>query len=104
MNSLLLRLFAADTKVDTNSVGIPKVDLTQQTLGNVVSAVFVVVGSLAVLFVLVGAARYVAANGEPNKVSQAKNTILYAVVGVVVSALGFTIVQFVIGRITGTQV
>jgi hypothetical protein len=100
----LLHFFAANTQVDPNTIGVPKVDLTNETLGNVVSAVFVVIGSLAVLFVLVGAARYVTANGEPNKVTQAKNTILYAAVGVVVSALGFTIVQFVIGRLTGTQV
>lgn len=97
----LLRSFAVG-QVDPNAVGVPRVELTDNVVANVVSAIFVVVGSLAVFFLLVGAARYVTANGEQAKIAQAKNTILYAVVGVIISALGFTIVQFVVGRLTGT--
>ena len=97
----VLRLLAAD-KVDPNAVGIPKVELTNDVLANVMGGVFILVGALAVLFMLVGAARYVTSNGEQQKIAQAKNTILYAVVGIVVAVLGFTIVQFVIGRLTGT--
>jgi hypothetical protein len=63
--------------------------------------VFLAIGSIAIFFLLVGAARYVTANGEQSKIAQAKNTILYALVGVVVSSLGFTIVQFVIGKVNG---
>jgi hypothetical protein len=97
----LLRAFATG-QVTPEQVGVPRVELTNNVLGNAVSAVFVLIGSLAVLFMLVGAARYVTANGEPGKIAQAKNTLIYAVVGIVVSALGFTIVQFVVGRLTGT--
>lgn len=96
-----LHLFAAD-KVDPNAVGVPKVELTNSVLGNVMGGVFILIGALAVLFMLVGAARYVTSNGEQQKIAQAKNTILYAIVGIVVATLGFTIVQFVIGRLTGT--
>lgn len=96
-----LHLFAND-KVSPEQVGVPRVELTNNVVGDVVGSVFVLIGALAVLFMLVGAARYVTANGEPGKISQAKNTLIYAVVGIIVSALGFTIVQFVIGRLTGT--
>lgn len=97
----VLRAFAAG-QVSPEQVGVPRVELTDNVVGNVASSVFVLIGALAVLFMLVGAARYVTANGEPGKISQAKNTLIYAVVGIVVSALGFTIVQFVIGRLTGS--
>ena len=92
----------ANIQVSPDDLGVPQVAANDNTLAKILSAVFVIVGSLAVLFVLIGAARYVAANGEPARVTQAKNTILYAIVGVVVSALAFVVVQFVIGRLTGT--
>jgi hypothetical protein len=92
----------ANGQVTPEQIGVPRVELTNNVLGDVMSSVFVFVGALAVLFMLVGAARFVTANGEPGKISQAKNTLIYAVVGIIVSALGFTIVQFVIGRLTGT--
>jgi cytochrome c biogenesis protein CcdA len=103
MKDVLIR-FAVDTssKIDPNSIGVPKVDFTKNVLADVFSATLVFVGGMAVLFLLIGAARYVTANGEQAKVTQAKNTILYAIIGVFISSLGFTIVQFVAGRLTGT--
>lgn len=98
----LLQQFAADTKINPSDIGVPKVDLTENTLANVFSAVLVFIGAMAVLFLLIGAARYVTANGDAKQISQAKNTIIYALVGMVVSALAFVIVQFVLGRITGS--
>ena len=94
--------FAAVEKIDPSKIGIPRVELTNNTIGLVVSSVFILIGSLAVLFMLVGAVRYVTANGEQARITQAKNTILYAIIGLVVSTLGFTIVQFVVGKLTGT--
>ena len=88
--------------IDPSAVGIPKVDLNNNTLGLVMTSVFILIGALSVFFMLVGAVRYVTSNGEQQKISQSKNTILYALVGIVVSAMGFTIVQFIIGKLTGT--
>lgn len=90
------------TSVDPTSIGIPKVPLTDSVVANVLSTVFVVVGAMAVLFMLVGAARYVTSADDPAKVKQAKNTLIYAGIGLIIAALGFTIVQFIIGRLTGT--
>ena|SRR5688572_16924962 len=83
-------------------IGVPNVSADNNTVGQVMSATFILIGALAVLFMLVGAARYITSNGEQPRIAQAKNTILYAVVGIVVSLLGFVIVQFVIGTISGT--
>ncbi|HSE61931.1 MAG TPA: hypothetical protein VLA88_06625 [Candidatus Saccharimonadales bacterium] len=96
MHEVLSRL-----AITADNIGIPKVEANDTTIGQIVGSVFIAIGSIAVLFLLIGAARYMASNGEQNRITQAKNTILYAIVGIVISALGFTIVQFVIGRITG---
>ncbi|HSW80938.1 MAG TPA: hypothetical protein VLG40_00950 [Candidatus Saccharimonas sp.] len=90
------------TTVDPTTIGIPKVPLTDSTVASVLSTVFVVVGSMAVLFMLIGAARYITSADDPAKVKQAKNTLIYAAVGLIVAALGFTVVQFIIGRLTGS--
>jgi hypothetical protein len=87
--------------ISSKDIGIPKVDASDTALQQVVGSVFLAIGSIAVFFLLVGAARYVTANGEQQKISQAKNTILYALVGVALSATGFTIVQFIIGKVNG---
>ena len=79
---------------------IPKVDLTTNTIGQVLTAVFTLIGGLSVLFLLIGAVRYVSANGDPGQMTQAKNTIIYAVIGIVVSLSAFAIVQFVVGQLS----
>ena len=84
--------------IDATSLGLPKVTANDATLTNIVSAVFVFTGAWATLFIVIGAVRYAASAGDQGLINKAKDTILYAVIGLVVSVLAFTIVQFVIGR------
>lgn len=79
--------------------GIPQVQPTDAIAG-ALSAVFMLIGGLSVLFLLIGAVRYIASNGDQGMIQQAKNTILYAVVGIVVSLSAFAIVQFVVGTLS----
>jgi uncharacterized membrane-anchored protein len=79
---------------------IPKVNLNAATIGGILTAVFTLVGGLAVLILLVGSVRYVTSNGDQGQLTQAKNTILYAIVGIVVSLSAFAIVQFVVGQVS----
>ena len=53
------------------------------------------VGSISVLMVIYGGLRYVMSRGDASQIKVAKETILYAVVGVVVSVVAFAIVSFV---------
>lgn len=94
---MIERLFAAaQVPVDN----IPKVVVTSATIGSILSAVFILVGGLAVLFLLIGAVRYVTSGGDQSMVQQAKNTIMYAAIGIVVSLSAFAIVQFVVGTLS----
>lgn len=56
-----------------------------------------IVGAISVIMVIIGGLRYVISGGNNSNVTAAKNTILYAVVGLVVSIMAFAIVNFVIG-------
>jgi hypothetical protein len=91
----------ASVKVDPGSVGVPVVPLNNNALADILSIVFVAVGGIAVLFLLIGAVRYVTSAGDQNNIKQAKDTILYAVIGIVVSLSAFTIVQFTLGKLSG---
>lgn len=65
----------------------------------IVNIVFSLAGALALLFVVIGGVRYILSQGDPNAASQAKNTILYAVVGLVITVLAYAIVRFVVNNI-----
>lgn len=56
-----------------------------------------IVGAISVIMIIVGGLRYVISGGESSKITAAKNTILYAIVGIIVSILAFAAVNFVIG-------
>ncbi len=71
-----------------------------QTIAN---TLIFLVGAIAVLFLIIGGLRYVISNGDPKNVEAAKNTILYAIVGIVVAILSFAAVQFVISSLAGTN-
>jgi succinate dehydrogenase/fumarate reductase cytochrome b subunit len=94
----MLKLLAA-ISVDANSLGLPRVAANDATWGNIIGAVFVFTGAWATLFIVIGGVRYAASAGDQGLISKAKDTILYAIIGLVVSVLAFTIVQFVLGRI-----
>ena len=82
--------------------GIPQIQLGEATLQNALSATFVIIGALSVLFIVIGAARYATSAGDPSLTKQAKETIVYSVIGLVVSLSAFSVVQFVLGGVTGS--
>lgn len=57
-----------------------------------------VIGIIAVVMIMIGGVKYISSQGEASQISAAKNTILYAVIGLVVVAFSQIIVHFVIGR------
>lgn len=69
------------------------------TVQNVIDILFYVIGIIAVIMIIVGGIKYTTSNGDSTALTSAKNTILYAVVGLVVALMAYTIVNFVIGRI-----
>ena len=59
-----------------------------------------IVGIIAVVMVIVGGFQYVTSGGDSGKVTSAKNTIMYALIGIVIVALAQVIVQFVLTTTT----
>jgi hypothetical protein len=58
-----------------------------------------VVGAVAVIMVIFGGLKYAVSMGHPKRVESARNTILYAVVGLVVALCSYAVVNFVLGTL-----
>lgn len=65
----------------------------------IVSILSIIIGIIAVIFVIIGGFNYVTSGGDSGKVNSAKNTVIYALVGLIIAALAQVIVRFVLGRI-----
>lgn len=60
-----------------------------------------IVGIIAVVMIIVGGIKYITSGGDSGNITSAKNTIMYAVIGLVVVALAQIIVNFVLERFVG---
>jgi hypothetical protein len=70
----------------------------KKIIGTVISILTIIVGAVSVIMIIIGGFRYVVSNGDSGAVSGAKNTILYAVVGLVIALSAQLIVAFVINK------
>ena len=58
-----------------------------------------IVGAIAVIMLIIGGIRYVVSGGDQTQVTAAKNTVLYAIIGIVVAVLAYAAVNFVTGAL-----
>lgn len=63
---------------------------------NILNVITYVIGAIAILMILIGALRYALSGGDAGSTTGAKNTIIYAVVALIVAAMANAIVNFVL--------
>lgn len=56
-----------------------------------------IIGAVSVIMLILGGIRYTVSQGDSSAITSAKNTILYAIIGIIVAILAFAAVNFVIG-------
>ena len=75
----------------------------QCTLGDrvaqVVNILLFIIGTISVIMIILGGIRYTISNGDSSQITAAKNTIMYAVIGLVVALLAYAIVNFVVTQL-----
>lgn len=72
---------------------VPKV------ITNMINLLLFVAGAIAALMIVIGGFRYVASNGDSGSASKARDTILYAAIGLVVASLAYVLVNFILESI-----
>ncbi len=83
---------------DLNLNGAPT-GLGNGDVAALLNAVYIVAGIVAVIAIVVGGVRYVVSNGDAAGVKAAKNTIMYAVAGLIVVIAAAAITDFVIKNV-----
>lgn len=61
----------------------------------IVEVMLFLIGAIAVIVIIIGGIRYVTSGGDPQQTKAAKDTILYAIIGIMVALFSYAIVQFV---------
>lgn len=72
------------------------VDSSDSLLVKIAHTVILITGAISVIMIIVGGFKYVISNGDSNGLQGAKNTILYALVGLIVVLFAQVIVRFVL--------
>ena len=82
-------------------------DQTANLFGNtgvfstITDVLLYVLGAISVIMIIIGGLRYVISGGNSANVTAAKNTILYAIVGIIIAILSYAIINFVLASFTG---
>jgi Type IV secretion system pilin len=79
--------------------GLPKVGATSSVIETAFAFFFGLIGVVSVLVIVIAGVQLTISGGEPQKVAKARQTILYAIVGVIVAIFGSFIVGFILGEL-----
>lgn len=92
---------SGDSNCTTQTTGDGSAGL--QSVAATVTRLFsIIVGAISILMIIYGGFRYITSGGDSGKVGSAKNTLIYAIVGLIIVALAQLIVRFVLTQATNT--
>ena len=99
-------LALADTKKeaqtavdDLSGTHVDGTNMVKTTIKDIINILLFLIGMIAVLMIVIAGFRFVTSNGDANTVSSAKNTIIYAVIGIVIAIMSYAIVNFILDNI-----
>ena len=87
-----------DAKLKPTDVGIQPLTEAQvsASVAGVLNTVYYISGAIAIIILVIAGIIFVTSAGNPERVKQAKNAIIGAVVGLVVIVMAFAITQYII--------
>lgn len=96
---IFINHIVAGISVSSNDVNIPKTGLSSSSVTTGLKLLFGLGGGIAFLVMIVAGLRFVLTQGDPAAVNRARSAFLFAIVGLVVCAMAFSIVTFVLERL-----
>jgi len=95
MTQLLSVLGDIISKTDLN---IPQ-NTPDNSIGTVLKIVFALAGAISIVVITVAGLQMVLSQGNPDQVNKSRNAVLYAVIGLVICIVGYTLVTFVVNKL-----
>ncbi len=102
LDKVLATVCNSSNNICTNSLpgaNSPTSLASSSEIQTILSIVFGIIGSLAVLSIIISGVRYIVSGGDPQKVTKAKDGILYSLIGLAVAISAEAIVAFVLGSV-----
>ncbi len=101
-STAIVNVIATSISGGRTGFGLPNVAAGQGQVAAILNnIIFPIAGVVAVIFVIIGGVMFTISQGDPGKVKNARNTIIYSIVGLVFVIMGFAIVQLILGRFAG---
>jgi hypothetical protein len=85
--------------LNLHSLPYPSTVAGGNIIGIVLQDAFGIIGALALIFIIIGGLRYIFSNGDPQNAANARGTIIYALVGLMVAIVAESIVALVLGKL-----
>ena len=104
----LIKQFAASSGVNIpenqckgscSDTGLPGSAVTNGTISNLLQIAFGIIGVVAVLFIVIAALQLITSGGNPESAKKARETIIYAVIGLIVAVSAEAIVTFFLNNL-----
>lgn len=93
---LFLFKILAQVELGDKPLHIPTTEANDKAVADALSIIFAGLGATALLVMVLAGFRYSLSRGDPEKVKKSRNTIIYALVGLILSLLAFTIVRYTV--------
>lgn len=91
--------FTDNPSADCRSDGGDATEKINRFVKQIINLLSALVGIVAVIMIIVGGLRYITSGGNDQSVTSAKNTILYAIIGLIIVALAQVLVRFTLSKI-----
>ncbi len=88
-----------NSEICTSSKGTSKLFGAGGIWNRILNTITFLIGGISVLMIIIGAVRYALSAGDQSQVTAAKNTILYAIIALIVAVMANAIVNFVLTNI-----
>ena len=98
-------VYALDGKAETgfkdgvNQSGGKGQNNLMGTVQNIINTLLFVAGMVAVVVIVISGFRFITAEGDSNSTNRAKNSIIYASIGLIVAVSAYAIVNFILEQI-----
>lgn len=85
--------------ITVSPTSLPRLNANHTSIQSILDIVFGILGAIALVVVVKAGFEYITSAGDPQKAANARNSIIFALVGVIVGISAFAIVTFVINRV-----
>jgi len=86
-------------QVNPCTTGLPIVTTDSSTFTTIFQIVFGILAAVCVLMIVLAGFRFVTGRGDPQEMAKARNTIIFALIGLVIALAAEAVVGFVIGNV-----